>query len=407
MKNSGSVLGGGLLVAGTCKGAGMLGLPIATAAAGFYPTLAAFLFVWLVMTISAFAYAEVLMRFKTEVNLISIAELTLGKTAKWLAWVVYILLLFSLMAAYTSGGTSMFAKMAGWQIHDAGESLLISFLFAIPYVLVVYFGAVWVDRLNRLLMLGLIFTFIYMCFLFLGTSPTHTFYAVGDGEYLFSCLPLLVTSFGYQALIPSLKNYFHGDSKKLRLAIIFGSLFALLIFAVWEYIILSLIPVWGEHGLLHMLHAKTSNPAEAMAQLLHVHGRWLHLAVSCFSYFALTSSFIAVGLGIFDFLADGLKINKNKLGRLILALLTFVPPILYTVIYPQGFLLALKYAGIFAAILLIIYPVLMAWSARYVHKLPGNYRMFGGKPVLIFALLFGVFVMFADVLQRVGFFPVP
>lgn len=56
--------------------------------------------------------------------------------------------------------------------------------------------------------------------------------------------------------------------------------------------------------------------------------------------------------------------------------------------------------------LLIIYPVAMAWSARYVHKLPGKYKMYGGKPLLL-TLLFGIFVVFIDIMLRSGFLPTP
>ena len=56
-KNSG-YLGGVLLVAGTCIGAGMIGVPVKTAASGFYPTLIAFVLVLAIMTMSALLFLE-------------------------------------------------------------------------------------------------------------------------------------------------------------------------------------------------------------------------------------------------------------------------------------------------------------------------------------------------------------
>jgi len=41
-----AVLGGAFLIAGTCIGAGMLGLPIKTAAGGFFPSAGLFAVVW-------------------------------------------------------------------------------------------------------------------------------------------------------------------------------------------------------------------------------------------------------------------------------------------------------------------------------------------------------------------------
>ena len=47
------LVGAVLLVAGTCIGAGMLGMPILTGAAGFVPSIAAFVGGWLFMVVSA------------------------------------------------------------------------------------------------------------------------------------------------------------------------------------------------------------------------------------------------------------------------------------------------------------------------------------------------------------------
>lgn len=407
MKTKGSVLGGILLIGGTCIGAGMLGLPVMTAAAGFFPTMGAFLVVWFFMTVSAFAYLEVSLRFKGEVNLISMADTTLGSGAKWFAWVTYVLFLYSLMAAYTAGGTSNFASLINVKVGSTQQSIELALLFMVPFALIVYLGTWTVDIVNRILMAGLIATFVALCGTFLGSSHTNHFYALGDPKFLWFTFPLLVTSFGYHTIIPTLKSYLHEDISKLRIVFMIGGLSPLIIYALWELIILYLIPTWGDHGLVSILHHAGSNPAEAMAHAISMHGSSIHFIVAWFSYFALTSSFIGVGLGIRDFFADGLHIKKNAFGSMILTVLTFLPPLLYTIIYPRGFLFALKYAGIFASILLIIYPVLMAWRARYVTKLDGKYKLWGGKPLLAATVLFGLFVVFADVLLRMDLLPIP
>lgn len=406
MKSNGGVFGGELLVAGTCIGAGMLGLPVVTAAAGFYPTLSGFLFVWFFMTCSALAYLEVSLRFPGETNLISMAGKTLGRTAKVIAWITYVLFLYSLMAAYTAGGTTMLANILHIDIHSKFNLHLTALLLIAPFALTVYLGAAWVDRFNRILMLGLIAAFLCMCVLAFNFGPADEFYPIGEIKYLLFTMPLLVTAFGYHLLIPTLKSYLKEDVVKLRKVIIRGSLIPLVVYAVWELIILNLLPTWGDGGLVQMF-SSGMNPADAIARALTSHTSGILGFIVWFSFFALTSSFIGVGLGIFDFFSDGLKIHKTNSGRLILTLLTFVPPLLFTMVYPQGFLLALNHAGIFASILLIIYPVLMAWSARYVKVEPGVYQMRGGKPLLVLTFMFGVLVVFADILQRFGYFPIP
>lgn len=406
MKTKGSVLGGGLLIGGTCIGAGMLGLPVITAAAGFYPTMGAFLFVWVFMTLSAFAYLEVSLRFKGEVNLISIVSATLGSVPKWFAWVVYVAFLYALMSAYSSGGMTMYANFLGFNGNITSENALMGLIFVTPFAWIVYSGTSMVDHINRILMFGLIGSFALLSMTFLSTSHTSHFNPVGEAKYLLFAFPLMVTSFGYHTLIPTLKTYLNEDVKKLRITILLGGLSPLIIYGIWEAIILYLLPTWGDGGLIAILHHPNLNPPEAMAQVLQVHGNLINLIISWFSYFALTSSFIGVGLGIRDFFADGLQIKKTKKGRIILTFLTFGPPFIYTLMFPKGFLFALNYAGVFAAILLIIFPALMAWRAR-VEKIPGKYKMWGGKPLLALVILFGLLVVSAAVLRIMGTLPVP
>jgi len=406
MKAKNGVLGGVLLLGGTCIGAGMLGLPVSTAAAGFYPTIGAFLLVWFFMTCSALAYLEVSLRFKGETNLISIAGRTMGHVPKVIAFGIFVLFLYSLMAAYTSGGTTMLAHIIGFDIKGHFHLFMMAILFAAPFALLVYFGTLWVDRVNQILMFGFITAFIAMCVWAFNSGPAVHINSVGESKYLLFTFPLLVSAFGYQTLIPTLKTYLQEDVRKLRLTIIVGGLLPLLVYAVWELIILNLIPTWGESGLVHMLNSGV-NPADAMTDYLTKYGEIFLLFEAWFTFFALTTSFMGVGLGITHFFEDALKFGKTSSHRIILVILTFVPPIFYTLIYPQGFLVALSYAGVFASILLIIYPVLMAWSARYVRKLPGVYQMPGGKILLLLTLLFGVFVIVADIMQQMGVFPIP
>ncbi len=237
-------------------------------------------------------------------------------------------------------------------------------------------------------------------------QPTLEFNTIGNSKYLFFTFTLIVTAFGYHNLIPTLKTYLNEDIKKLRLTIILGGLLPLLIYVIWEMLVMHLVPIWGDAGLVAMLNSG-ANPSEALSSALSQYGTGIGLCQTWFAFFILTTCFMGLGLAISDFFADAFKIAKDNKGRLGLCLMAFVPPTFYTMLNPQGFLLALKYAGIFAAMLLIIYPAWMAWSARYVKKMPGNYEVRGGKSLLIFTALFGVFVIAAEVAQMLGAFPMP
>ena len=139
-------------------------------------------------------------------------------------------------------------------------------------------------------------------------------------------------------------RYLHGqvtnDVKKLRLTLFIGSLIPFLVYIVWEFLILGVVPLpdlaaaWaaGESGVAPLSHL-LQNP-------------WIGGVASLFSFFAIITSFLGVSLSLSDFLTDGLKMKRFSFGREFSSLLTFVPPLFFVYTYPRGFILALQYAGI-------------------------------------------------------------
>lgn len=394
-----SVLGGAFLIAGTSVGAGMLGLPVKMASVGFSNSIWVFIGIWLVMTFTALLMLEVSLWLKGETNFISMANATLGSVGKNIAWLTYLFFLYSLMAAYTAGGTTMLLQSLhlDWHIFSPVFSHLV--LFILPFVALVFAGAKWVDFANRGFMLGLILAYASLVFVMSPDLGILKDVAQTKPSTMILALPLLVTSFGFHLLIPTLKTYLHEDVSKLRKAIILGSAMPLIIYITWEFVICSVIPLSGTNGLLAM-QQQQANPAESLITAIQHHHPLVASSVACFTFFALASSFVGVGLGLFDFFSDGLNIPKDNIGKMILILLTFVPPVIFTLVYPTGFLLALSYAGVFAAILLVIYPVLMAWKGRNCAPFVEQYQVWGGKVALAFALLFGVVVVCSEILSK-------
>ncbi|MFI4937935.1 MAG: amino acid permease [Candidatus Berkiellales bacterium] len=401
------IFGGAMLVAGTCIGAGMLGLPVSTAASGFFPSSIAFLFCWIMMTISAFLMLEVSLWQPAETNLITMAKTTLGRPGEVVAWITYILFLYAIMTAYTTGSVGMINSVLGkFGVNESWGIWIVVLIFGT----VVYCGARSVDWVNRLLMLGLVVSYIA---LIANVIPKVSLEMLGDGQpkYLWTIGPLLVTSFGFHLLIPSLKNYLNGDVKSLRIAIFLGSLLPLIVYLFWEVLILGVIPVHGQQGLVAILYAEHTEGTQAIVELPRLLSHLLNnphvtYLAKCFGLCALLTSFIGVALGLFDFLADGFHIKKSRSGKLILSTITFIPPIILAIFYPR-FMLALRYAGIFAAILLVIFPAMMVWSGRYRLKTASGFYVYGGKIVLLLVFLFGIGVIGLEVLHHLNFLPTP
>ncbi|MFU8797933.1 MAG: aromatic amino acid transport family protein, partial [Gammaproteobacteria bacterium] len=101
-------------------------------------------------------------------------------------------------------------------------------------------------------------------------------------------------------------------------------------------------------------------------------------------------------------LSNGLKIRKSGANNVIIYGATFIPPLAMSIFYPNAFIQGLRFAGICCTILLIIYPVLMAWRGRYgVNSAASGYQVMGGKPALMLILLIGVAVTVLGWIQDV------
>jgi tyrosine-specific transport protein len=392
-----------MLVSGTCIGAGMLGLPIATAASGYYPSVLSFLVCWGMMLLSAYYMLEVSLWHKEETNLISMAKETLGKGGEWIAWGCYVLFLYALMTAYTSVASGIVESFLA-RIHL--EHIPSLWVMILLFGTLVYLGTTWVDWANRLLMVGLVTAYMALVLITLPKVEAEQL-GLGSPQYLWTIWPILVTSFGFHLLIPSLKNYMKGDVNGLRCAIFLGSLLSLCVYLLWETLIIGVVPVEGDNGLIAML--KAPQPVDKLLQALSdtLQNHAITILARIFSLFAILTSFMGVALGMFDFFADGFHISKTMKGKFILALCTFFPPAFFAATYPSAFLMALRYAGIFAAILLIIYPALMVWYGRYHSKIAHGYRVAGGRGLVILTCLFGIGVIILEILINLKHIPSP
>src|ERR1700722_1114498 len=159
MKKEGSVLGGILLIAGSCIGAGMLALPVITGLSGFVPSVVMLILAWLFMTLTSFLLLEANLAIGHNLSLISIAEKTLGKGGKILCWLLFIFLFYSLSIAYIAASGSILQSIIADLFEYNLPDWIGSLFFSLAFGIVLYTGTRHVDYLNRVLMLGLVVTY--------------------------------------------------------------------------------------------------------------------------------------------------------------------------------------------------------------------------------------------------------
>ncbi|HSX12685.1 MAG TPA: aromatic amino acid transport family protein [Rhabdochlamydiaceae bacterium] len=376
----GHLIGGALLIAGTTIGVGMLGLPIATGPGGFVPSAIIYLICWAFMLCTGLLLVEVCSWMPEDSNLISMASRLLGKPGKIICWLVYLFLFETVMIAHVAAGGSIFGE-----IFSSASPAVSMIFYVLIFSPVVYLGTQMVDRLNILMFSGVIIS--YLLFVLIAYKHVNlSFLKYQDWSKAALAFPILFTAFTYQVIIPTLMTYMKRDVKKVRKAIIFGTTIPLVVYLVWQVLILGVIPVEGPNGLIEAA-SKGQNAVQPLKHFLE--NPFVTGIGKAFAFFALTTSYIALALAFLDFLADGLHIKKKGVKKAGLCLAIFFPPLVISLIYPDIFLKALSYAGgISCAILFGLYPPLMAWVGRYQKHYKTKQLIPGGKPLLVFLIIF-------------------
>ena len=395
-----TILSAALLVAGTCVGGGMLALPIATGISGFLPSMAVMILSWLAMTATGLLLLEVSLWFGGGAHLITMSSTILGPLGKAVSWCLYLFICYASLVAYTAGGGAQVASALTTYLDLPITKDMGCILFALIFTAVIYVGTWFVGRINTILFTAMIAA--YFLLVGMGVDEVHPSLLLHrQWSSSIIAVPLLLTAFSFQTLVPSLAPYLKRRAKSLRIAIVGGTSVAFLIYLVWQWLILGIVPVEGPDGLAQAL-AQGNQPATDFLRI-HVHGLWIASIAEYFAFFAIVTSFLGIAMGLFDFLSDGLKIPKKKGGKVLLYLLITLPSILFAVKFERAFFAAMDASGgIGDSILCGIIPVLLVWKGRYRMTHPNSYRVAGGKPLLIAVGTFFVISLGIELLSMVG-----
>ena len=262
------IIGSILLIVGTSIGAGMLALPVTTAPGGFIGATILLFLCWLLMTFSALVILEVNLWMPRDSNLVYMAKMTLGRVGEAIAWLAYLLLFYSLIAAYISAGGDVLHGIINSTFHWTVSQAIASVIFLLLLGAVVFQGIKPVDYVNRFLMSAKLLAFIVLIIFILPHifMPRLTTLHI---RVLIPAVTVVITSFGFASIIPSLRSYFNDDAKKLRFVVIVGSFIPLVCYIAWIGVILGNVPMTGIHGLFAML--TSSDPNTSLLTSLNVY----------------------------------------------------------------------------------------------------------------------------------------
>ena len=327
--------------------------------------------------------------------MVSMAKATLGKPGLLVAWISYLCLLYTLLSAYISGGADVLGGLLQ-HVSLTVPSWQLTLLFTLGFGAVVYSGIRQVDLLNR----GLMFTKLGVYVLLIVLIAPHiewSHWQGGEVRHITSSVMILITSFGFAIIIPSLRDYFNDHLVTLRKVILIGSVIPLLCYLAWDAVILGSLPSQGTDGLIALRYSDHATSSLANMVANTIKSPLISHLFHTFTSICMLTAFLGVSLCLISFLGDGLNLKCQGRHGLRLFLLTFAPPLLAVIYFPGAYLYALDYAGYCCVILLLLLPAMMSYAGRKKYAtsfiVPGGafsqWFVMIGSVVLIVAALWG------------------
>jgi tryptophan-specific transport protein len=382
-----SLAAGITIVAGTAVGAGMFSLPVVSSGMWFSWSVLLLALTWFFMYHSSLMIMEVNLNYEPGASFDTFVRDTLGPRWNLINSLTLTFVLYILTYAYVSGGGSIVSHTLSSVTGIDLPGKLAGLVFAVGLAAFVWFSTALVGRMTTILVGGMIITFALTASgltarvqlpILLDNRPEYALFTL-------AAIPYFLTSFGYHGNVPSLIKYYGRDPRRVRLCLLYGSLISLLVYSAWHVATLGNIsrpdfkPIIAAGGNIGDLVGALAGVAdeENLTSLL-----------SAFANMAVVSSFLGVTLGLFDFIADKFKFDDSRGGRFKTALLTFVPPTLGGLIFPNGFLYAIGLAGLCACIWGAIIPALAVKASRKKYGNP-HYRVWGGDALVYLIMSYG------------------
>ncbi|PSU22268.1 transposase [Photobacterium phosphoreum] len=396
-----STLGGACIIASVCVGAGMLGLPSAGAGAWTLWTILAISVTMVMMTLSGWLLLEALKHYEFKVSFNTITKDVLKGKVNAINNLSLYFVGGILLYAYISSSGMIFGSLL-----DINAKLA-SVLFVIASSVFVLHSTRAVDRISVLLIIFMAISFI------IGISGLATNIQVPTlldsldsqtslSPYALAILPVALTSFGYHHSVSTMRDYYR-DENRAKNAILGGTLIALTFYVIWVVCIFGNLPR-TQFGPIVAAGGSVDALMTALGTV--VNSDSVKQALNIFSIAAVVSSFIGVGLGVFDYLADFFGFEDTKQGRFKTWAVTFIPPLVFSLFAPFGFVAAIGLAGAAATIWTCIIPALLAKKLRQRQPEQQGFVVPGGNVTVYAVIIFGVLTAIFHILAMVDILPI-
>lgn len=380
------MIGSSLIISGTALGAGMLAIPMVLAQFGLLYGSLLMVLICFGTTYAALLLLEATIKSDGGLGLNSISRKILGKGGQLLTNGLLYALLICLLMAYILGAGDLVNKLAlNVGIELTPQASQIGFTLIAGAIVAAGTGVV--DKLNRLLFFVMLVS-LAMTLMFLAPDMSlENMNQVTNNDHveLIKTSAILFTSFGFMVVIPSLVHYNHeATDKQLRNMVIVGSIIPLVCYLLWLFAVV---------GNLQPDQIRSFTNVSDLMAVFEERAPWIGNVLTLFTGLALLTSFFGVAMALFNQNKDAFRQN-----RFVTYIISFILPLVGSLLAADKFLSVLSYAGIILVFLAVFIPLVMVYKLRFMKEGVGRYQAEGGDVMLVSSLVFGCFLLISQVI---------
>ena len=303
-----------LLVAGTCIGGGTIALPMALAKLGIVPSLMIMIFVWLLTYYTSLVSVELNLQSERGLSLGMLGKVLGGKIAGIIGEISVKLLCYALMSVYIYGAASIVQKLIEVYWHCNISDVAAESGIAVLTLLMLLCPFKTVSRINNIAFMGFTLIFLMLICVMINFVNCEVIpWAINpSANNIVSVVTIVFTSFGYQVIFHTLRDYCGKNVKILRRAFFYGSVITVIVYMLWIGSALSVIFKSNPEFFAQMIVGKVEvgDFVKELAGISKIPN--FQILVWWMSILAIFTSIIGVGLGLEESLELFLKDNVNS-----------------------------------------------------------------------------------------------
>ena len=203
---------------------------------------------------------------------------------------------------------------------------------------------------------------------------------------LFVCgIPILITAFHFHNIIPAICESLAWNQKVINRTMLIGMVMGFAMNATWLLVGIGVLPL--DESPVGLITAFEKNLPATIPLAEAVGSQVFLLLASFFALVAITTAYLANGMGLIGFMDDLSSHHLGMVNPWLSRALAFGPPLVIALVYPDVFLKAIDFAGGFGIVTL--FGILPAIIAIRKAQTPTQ-KAIGLVMLLLFALFFAL-----------------